>query len=152
MCMKLEKEIHMTRFESSEQRTWLNLLITANRTVAAMGYIFKKFGISEQQYNVLRILRGLYPDSGNLFEIRERMIDKSSNATRLVEKLRQKGLVDQKICEKNRRKVDIKITDKGMNLLSEMNPEMSNSISRLFVHLNDAEIQELDRLLEKFRG
>ncbi len=150
--MKLENEIQMTRFVSQEQRTWLNLLVTANRCTAEMNGIFKKYGLTEQQYNVMRILRGMYPDSGNLFEIQERMIDKNSNATRLVDKLRQKGLVEQKPCVQNRRKVEIKITDEGLKLLSEVDPEMEDSIKRLFVRLNDTEIKQLDELLEKFRG
>ena len=150
--MKLEKELHMTRFVSPEQRTWLNLLVTTNRCATSINPIFKKIGISEQQYNVLRILRGMNPDSGNLFEIQERMIDKNSNATRLVEKLRQKGLIKQRRCEHNRRKVEIKITDEGLKLLSGTDYDMEKSINQLFVHLNDSEIHQLDQLLEKLRG
>jgi DNA-binding MarR family transcriptional regulator len=72
---------------------------------------FKNYGLSQQQFNVLRILRGQHPKPVMLCQITERMIDKMSNATRLVEKLRQKGLVTRELNDKSRRKVDIKITD-----------------------------------------
>jgi len=80
------------------------------------------------------------------------MIDKSSNATRLVEKLKQKGLADRHTCKENRRKVDITITDKGLKLLSDLDPKIEGKIDDLFRNLNDDEIRSLDSLLEKFRG
>ena len=150
--MDLEHEIHMTNFASRRQRAWLNLLVTTSRSTSAVGTIFRKNGLTEQQYNVLRILRGRSPEPVNLSEIQERMIDKSSNATRLVEKLKQKGLADRHICRENRRKVDITITGKGLKLLSDLDPEIGKKIDELFRNLNDDEIRSLDSLLEKFRG
>lgn len=150
--MKLEQEIHMTRFASVKQRTWLNLLVTASRVTADVSVIFKNHGLTEQQYNVLRILRGRYPDPINLCDIQERMIDKSSNATRLVEKLRKKGLADRHTCAENRRKVDICITDTGLELLDELDPEVEGKINDLFRNLDKDEIARMDELLEKFRG
>lgn len=150
--MKLENEIHMTRFVSNKQRTWLNLLVTASRSNMEMTDIFRKWELTSQQYNVLRILRGLYPEAANLCNIQQKMIEKSSNATRLVEKLRRKGLVVRKTCAENRRKVNIKITDRGLKRLTDMDHEVEDAINRLFIHLNGNEIEQLDQLLEKFRG
>jgi len=150
--MDLEHEIHMTHFTSPRQRAWLNLLVTTSRSTSAVGAIFRQSGLTEQQYNVLRILRGRSPEPVNLSEIQERMIDKSSNATRLVEKLKQKGLADRHTCKENRRKVDITITDKGLKLLSDLDPKIEGKIDDLFRNLNDDEIRSLDSLLEKFRG
>lgn len=150
--MDLEHEIHMTNFASPRQRAWLNLLVTTSRSTSAVGSIFRKNGLTEQQYNVLRILRGRFPEPVNLSDIQERMIDKSSNATRLVEKLRKKGLADRHTCKENRRKVDITITDEGLKLLSDLDPEVEGKIDELFRNLNDDEIRSLDSLLEKFRG
>ncbi|HKI46126.1 MAG TPA: MarR family transcriptional regulator [Balneolales bacterium] len=142
----------MTHFTSPRQRAWLNLLVTTSRSTSAVGAIFRQSGLTEQQYNVLRILRGRSPEPVNLSEIQERMIDKSSNATRLVEKLKQKGLADRHTCKENRRKVDITITDKGLKLLSDLDPKIEGKIDDLFRNLNDDEIRSLDSLLEKFRG
>lgn len=150
--MKLEQEIHMIGFTSPQQRAWLNLLVTVSRATASVNAVFRRGGLTEQQYNVLRILRGRYPESVNLCDIQERMIDKNSNATRLVEKLRQKDLAERHICPDNRRKVDIRITEKGMKLLSELDPELEEKIGQLFQNLDEKEIRQLDDLLEKFRG
>lgn len=150
--MKLENELHTKHISSPKQRAWLNLLVTTSRSSAILGTVFKKKGLTEQQFNVLRILRGKYPETVNLCDIQERMVDKNSNATRLVEKLRQKGLVERQTCENNRRKVDIRVTDDGLKLLSELDPEIEEVIDQLFRNLNEAEIRQLDGLLERFRG
>lgn len=150
--MKLEQEIHTTNVGSPKHRAWLNLLVTTSRATASVAVIFKNRGLTEQQYNVLRILRGRYPEAVNLCNIQERMVDKSSNATRLVEKLRQKGLAERHTCSENRRKVDIRITDEGLKLLSVLDPEIEEKINDLFKNLNEEEITLLDNLLEKFRG
>ncbi len=150
--MKLEDELHMTSFSSPEQRTWLNLLVTSKRVDELFRSVFSKAGLTEQQYNVLRILRGRHPCPLSLGEVQKRMVDKSSNATRLVEKLRQKGLVERCVCRKNRRKVDIRIIEGGLELLSQMDPEMECLIEQVFRNLDEMEIRQLDELLEKFRG
>jgi DNA-binding MarR family transcriptional regulator len=99
---------------------------------------------------VLRILRGGHPDAMMLADITCRMIDKSSNATRLVEKLRQKGLLKREICEDNRRQVDISITDKGLNLLKKIDAQESEWLATL-KSITKAEAQELNRILDKLR-
>jgi len=125
--------------------------VTADRLSSAVSTIFKPFGISKEQYNVLRILRGQYPNPSTLSLITDRMISKTSNATRLVEKLRQKKMVERNQCEENRRRVDILITKQGLALLEELDPIMGESNhQRNFLTIK--ETKELNRLLDKMRG
>ncbi len=100
---------------------------------------------------MLRILRGQYPKPSTLSLITERMISKTSNSTRLVEKLRQKKLVERNQCDENRRRVDILITRQGLTLLEELDPIMDES-NRRMKNLTVKETKELNRLLDKMRG
>ena len=118
--MALEEDIKQEKFSSEYQKASINLLYTGSWLYNINAGYLKQFGVTPEQFNVLRILRGSFPKPMMLAEITERMIDKSSNCTRLVEKLRQKGLVDRETCESNRRQVDISITDKGQSLLKKM--------------------------------
>jgi DNA-binding MarR family transcriptional regulator len=111
----------------------------------------KPHGITPEQYNVLRILRGSHPKAIMLAEITCRMIDRSSNATRLVEKLRQKGLVKRETCQDNRRQVDISITPKGLELLGRVDKESDTWLATL-KSISRSEAQELNRILDKLRG
>jgi len=129
----------------------LNILLTADRISHATNSALKPFGISKEQFNDLRILRGQSPNPASLQLVCERMISKSSNATRLVEKLRQKGLVDRHQCDTDRRQIDIRITDKGMQLLKQMDPMVKKSGEQMR-KLNEKESKELNRLLDKMRG
>ncbi len=108
------------KFSNDYERAIVNILFSASWLDGLHIQQLKPFGISPQQFNVLRILRGASPDPIRLADITERMIDKNSNATRLVEKLRQKGLLRREICKTNRRQVDIWITQKGLDLLAEL--------------------------------
>ncbi|MCY7362429.1 MAG: MarR family transcriptional regulator [Ignavibacteria bacterium] len=110
----------------------------------------KKFKLTPEQYNVLRILRGQHPNPVMLSEKTKRMIDKSSNATRLVEKLKQKSLLNRTICEQNRRQVDITITDKGLSVLLKIDKEEEEWLLAL-KGLNKKEATELNLLLDKLR-
>ena len=103
-----------------------------------------------EQFNVLRILRGSHPKALMLAEITARMIDKSSNCTRLVEKLRQKDFVKRVICENNRRQVDISITEKGLALLKRIDASNSNW-ANLVEKISKTEAKELNRILDKLR-
>ena len=149
--MSLEQEIKQTQFQSQYVKGILNVLVTADRISALSNAALKPFGVSKEQFNVLRILRGAGKTPYSLQEIQERMISRSSNATRLVEKLRAKGLVDRQTCPANRRKVDIFITQKGLDALKEMDPAMRGS-SMSLGELTEEEARELNRLLDKMRG
>ena len=114
---KLQRAVVRVIGETLPTKAVVNILYTASWLEGINIQRFKPHGISPQQYNVLRILRGAYPNPVMLGEITERMIDKNSNATRLVEKLRLKGFLKRDICKTNRRQVDITITQKGLTLL-----------------------------------
>ena len=149
--MKLEDEIQQTRFESEFQKAVLNVMVMSDRLGAASNAALKAFRISKEQYNVLRILRGQHPQASTLQSVTDRMISKSSNATRLVEKLRQRGFVKRETCPSNRRRVDISITREGLALLEELDPLVQASIAR-YEALTEAEAAELNRLLDKMRS
>jgi DNA-binding MarR family transcriptional regulator len=149
--MKLEDEIKQVRFESEFQKAVLNIKFTASWFSGMMNAKLKPFGISQEQYNVLRILRGQYPKASTLSLISDRMIDKMSNATRLVEKLRASGLVTREVCNSNRRKVDILITQKGLDVLKELDPIVSGMFVG-FTGLPDEALRQLNDALDKMRG
>ena len=129
----------------------INILHTASWLRSSDTARLKKHSVTPEQYNVLRILRGSHPNKLMLAEIANRMIDKNSNATRLVEKLRQKGLVKREVCEANRRQVDISITENGINLMRSIDAEESEWIKTL-KNISKSEALELNRLLDKLRG
>lgn len=149
--MILEKEIKQTRFVSSVQKAVLNILFTSNWISGLASKMLKPFGISPQQYNVLRILRGSAPEKLMLADISSRMIDKMSNATRLVEKLKQKSLCTRELNEQNRRKVTIGITEKGLQLLLEIEEVMKQQHHAFNEKLSVEEAETLNQLLEKLR-
>jgi DNA-binding MarR family transcriptional regulator len=149
--MSLEQDIKQEKFESEFHKVAVNLLFTSSWLYNINADRLKAHDITPEQYNVLRILRGSHPKPLMLAEVTCRMIDKSSNATRLVEKLRVKGFVKREICEGNRRQVDIFITDKGLGILKKIDAEESEWITTL-KNISKAEAIELNRILDKLRG
>ncbi|HMG94080.1 MAG TPA: MarR family transcriptional regulator [Chryseolinea sp.] len=149
--MSLEQDIKQEKFHNEFEKTAVNILFTASWLYNINSSRLKPHGITPEQYNVLRILRGSHPKALMLADVTCRMIDKSSNATRLVEKLRQKGLLKREICESNRRQVDISITDKGMAVLKKIDVEAESWIETLKV-ISKPEAQELNRIMDKLRG
>jgi DNA-binding MarR family transcriptional regulator len=149
--MSLEEDILQERFNNEHQKASINILYTGSWLYNINAGYLKKFGITPEQFNVMRILRGSFPKPMMLTEITERMIDKSSNCTRLVEKLRQKGLVNRVICENNRRQVDISITDKGQQLLKKIDASQSDWMQTM-VKITKSEAKELNRILDKLRS
>jgi len=149
--MPLEQEIKQEKFHNDHQKAAINILYTGSWLYNINAGFLKKSGITPEQFNVLRILRGSFPRPMMLAEITERMIDKSSNCTRLVEKLRQKGLVNRVTCENNRRQVDISITDKGQQLLKKIDasqPAWMDTMGKI----SKTEAKELNRILDKLRS
>ena len=124
--MKIEDAIKQKEFKSEHQKLLINILYTANWLNNETLKALKPFGVSPQQCNVLRILKGQYPNSISVNNIIDRMLDKSSNASRLVDKLKQKDLVEREVCTNDRRQVDIKITAKGLKLLNEIGEKLDN--------------------------
>ncbi len=149
--MSIEEDIKQEKFENEFQKAAVNILFTGSWLYNTNAAHLKSFGITPEQFNVLRILRGSYPKALMLADVTCRMIDKSSNATRLVEKLRIKGLVKREICKGNRRQVDISITAKGLDLLAKVDKE-SERWQIMLKGITKAEARELNRVLDKLRG
>ena len=118
--MSLEQDLKQEKFTNEYEKMVVNILFTGSWLASLNSSRLKPFGVTPEQYNVLRILRGSHPKPMMLADITCRMIDRNSNATRLVEKLRQKGLVNREICETNRRQVDISITDADLKCLKKL--------------------------------
>ena len=149
--MSIEQDIKQSKFESEYEKAAVNILFTGSWLAHTNSTRLKKYGITAEQYNVLRILRGSYPKSLMLAEVTARMIDKSSNCTRLVEKLRQKGFLKREVCENSRRQVDITILDSGLALLKKIDGEADQWLDTL-KNITKSEAQELNRMLDKLRG
>ena len=149
--MKLEDEIKQKEFKNPFYKAILNVRVTESWLSTQINQTLKPFGVSQEQYNVLRILKGQYPEPSPLQLISERMVNRMSNATRLVEKLRQGGYVTRHECPSNRRKVDILITEKGISLLEQIKPEIEQAMDGM-KNLSEEEAEQMNRLLDKFRG
>ncbi len=149
--MDIEHEIKQKAFKSVYHKVIVNLYYTANQFRGKENVVFKKHGLSAQQFNVLRILRGQYPHPCSLLTIRERMLDKDSNASRLVDKLVAAQLVDRNICPMDRRQVDICINERGLELLELINP-LIDDLHKNELGLTEAEAIQLSNLLDKMRS
>ena len=149
--MSIEQDIKQAKFDNEYEKAAVNILFTGSWLSNINSVRLKKHGITPEQYNVLRILRGSHPKSMMLAEVTARMIDKSSNCTRLVEKLRKKGLLKREICENSRRQVDITILDSGLALLRKVDVEAGQWLDTL-KNIPKSEAQELNRILDKLRG
>jgi DNA-binding MarR family transcriptional regulator len=110
-----------------------------------------EYDLTPQQFNLLRILRGQYPKPASITLLKERMLDKMSDASRLVERLLAKGLVERKICPEDRRKVDVVITKKGLKLLEKID-KTDNEMDNYLKNLSEVEAKKLNELLDKLRG
>lgn len=149
--MRLEDEIRQSKFPNEFEKALVNVLFTSNHFYSVNLKRFKSYGLSPEQYNVLRILRGSQPKCMRLSDISERMLDRNSNATRLVEKLRLKNMITRESCPSDRRQVDIAITDKGLDVLSQIDIE-SAEWYEANKNLTKEEAETLNFLLDKMRG
>ena len=149
--MKIEEIIKSNSAISIEKRTVLNIMFSQNVIADAFNDILRSFDLSVEQFNVLRILRGQKGTPANMCIIQERMIAKTSNTTRLVDKLLLKGLVNREVCEENRRKMEVTITRKGMELLAELDPKIEAHEELFAQNLTSEELNLLNVLLEKYR-
>ncbi|NUQ24199.1 MAG: MarR family transcriptional regulator [Saprospiraceae bacterium] len=149
--MKIEDAIKQKRFTSEFHKAHINVLYTAAWFSQQTTKLLKPFNISWQQFNILRILRGMHPQPATVKELAERMIDKMSNASRLVEKLKQKGLVDRYACEFDRRRVDIIITEKGHEVLASAIALIDQAIDKDMRAISSEEATLLNTILDKLR-
>ncbi|EKB50995.1 MarR family winged helix-turn-helix transcriptional regulator [Cecembia lonarensis] len=149
--MKIEEAIKQKEFKDPYNKAIVNLLYTQSHIVSQQSSLFKPFGLSPEQYNVLRILRGQNGNPITVSSIQERMLNRMSNASRLVEKLKQKGLVIREESARDRRQVDVLITDKGLDVLQNLEASIYR-LNRELVKLNEEEVNQLNDLLDRLRG
>jgi len=150
--MKIEEVLKSTVPMDNSKKIILNVLYTQNVITESFNEILKPYEISGEQYNVLRILRGQKGSPANMCVIQERMLAKTSNTTRLVDKLLLKELVTREVCPENRRKIEVLITHKGLNVLKELDPKVTDHEEFFSNNLNADEIILLNQLLEKYRN
>jgi DNA-binding MarR family transcriptional regulator len=117
-----------------------------------MNEILKPYDLSGEQYNVLRILRGQKGNPANMCVIQERMLAKTSNTTRLVDKLLLKELVTRNVCPENRRKINVLVTQKGLDILNKLDPKIKEHENSFAQNLSATELELLNELLEKYRN
>ncbi|WP_035673214.1 MarR family winged helix-turn-helix transcriptional regulator [Flavobacterium sp. 83] len=150
--MKIEDEIKSTVALNISKKITLNILYTQNVITDNFNEILKPYDISGEQYNVLRILRGQKGNPANMCLIQDRMLAKTSNTTRLVDKLLLKDFVTRNVCPENRRKIEVLITQKGLDILAELDPKVIEHEELFSKKLNTEELEKLNYLLEKYRN
>jgi DNA-binding MarR family transcriptional regulator len=150
--MKIEEEIKSTVLLDNSKKIILNVLYTQNVINDNLNEILKPYDLSGEQYNVLRILRGQKGNPANMCAIQERMIARKSNTTRLVDKLLLKELVTRNVCPDNRRKIEVLITNKGLSILTDLDPKVIEHSNHFSKNLNALELEQLNLLLEKYRN
>ncbi len=149
--MKIEEEIK-GHFRNEYHRGIINLTYTVNQVNYQFEKYLRKHGLTTQQYNILRVLRGFRSECPvSIRFLKERMLEKRSDVSRLVDKLFHKGLVERKENKTNRRQKDVDITKKGLELLSEIK-DCEKKIDKLLLNLTENEVEQLNRLLDKIRG
>jgi DNA-binding MarR family transcriptional regulator len=148
--MSIENDIKQNKFRNPYQRLGINLIYTGNWMMHQQLEMMRGHDLTPQQYNVLRILRGHHPEPMKVNAIAERMLDKTSNASRLVDKLLLKELLVRRVCPTDRRAVDVLITDKGLDLLKEMDPLLAEWEKNMHT-ISAEEAVQLSNLLDKLR-
>jgi DNA-binding MarR family transcriptional regulator len=148
--MKLEEEIKQTKFRNEYHKLAVNLIYSYSWFVNRQSEHFAKYNLTANQFNILRILRGQHPKPATINLLRERMLDKMCDASRLVERLRIKEFVKRELAKDDRRRVDVIITEKGLNLLAEIDKEEEKH-DAVFKTLSESEAKKLNDLLDKMR-
>ena len=148
--MSLDKDIHSSKFRNEYHKAIVNIIFTNNWIMERSKEIFERGDITSQQYNILRILRGAKEPLSTL-QIRQRMLDKMSDTSRIVDRLIKKGLTKKVICKSDRRLVDVTISEKGLKLLEKLD-EMQPELDKIIQSLNDSEARDLNNLLDKIRN
>lgn len=152
LAMAIEDDIKQPHFRNPFQKAVVNLLYTNNWLAGQQVLMLKPFDITPQQYNVLRILRGQYPNPATVNSIIERMLDKMSNASRLVDKLLAKEMVVRRECPQDRRAVDVLITQKGLDVLAEIDVLQQAWELELGATFSELEANQMSTLLDRLRN
>jgi len=148
--MGIEKDIQQAKFRNAHQKAGINLIYTVAWLRDKTKSIFDAEDITSQQFNILRILRGSSPQPLSTLQIRERMLDKMSDTSRIVDRLIVKGLVKKVVCKNDRRLVDVMITDKGRKLLERLDSRQ-DEIDGVLGNLSEKDANMLSDLLDKIR-
>jgi MarR family multiple gene transcriptional regulator MgrA len=148
--MRLEDEIKTKAFRSERHKLAVNIIYTHNWLGSRSASLFQRYGVTGQQYNILRILRGQQPHATNLQLLKERMLDKQPDVSRLVDRLVAKDLVDRQTSTTDRRKLEIRISAAGLDLLARIEPELV-AMEEQFTSLDDQEVAQLNALLDRMR-
>ena len=148
--MGIEKDIQQAKFRNAHQKAGINLIYTLAWLKEKTKLIFEAEGITSQQFNILRILRGSFPQPLSTLQIRERMLEKMSDTSRIVDRLIAKGLVKKVTCKQDRRLVDVIITDKGKKLLDRFDSRQVVIVGVLS-NLSEKDANILSDLLDKIR-
>ena len=149
--MKIEEEIQQGSFQSEQQRLLINIVYTGNQFTLSNNRMLKQFSITTQQFNVLRILRGQKGNPISVKDMHGRMLDSTSNVSRLVDKLLAKELIERIICPKDRRRVELTITVKGLKLLGKIDVLFKGMMQDMKSAITDEEAKIASRILDKFR-
>lgn len=150
MDMSIEKDISQSKFRNEYQKSAINLIFTYNWMNEKMKSIFEREDITSQQFNILRILRGAGKPLSTL-QIRQRMLDRMSDTSRIVDRLLAKGLVKKNTCESDKRLVDVVIAEKGHQLLQHLD-QFEGEMDALFNNITTEEAKTLNTLLDKIRS
>lgn len=149
--MQIEEEIKQSRkFENQYEKLVVNVMFTNSWIVDEQTKIFKPYDLTNPQYNVLRILRGQYPKVCTVNMIIDRMIDRMSNASRIVDRLELKNFVERTVCKTDRRAKDVLITEKGLALLEEVDKALENWLKK-FGHVSEEEVNDMNTCLDRLR-
>jgi DNA-binding MarR family transcriptional regulator len=146
---RIEEEIQQQKFSSIQQKAVVNLIYTSNWLQSKQLEFFKSFGITGQQFNILRILKGHFPKSISGTEIKSRMLDRNSDVSRLLDRLAAKNLITKNTCPNDKRASDVLITEQGLSLLKEVEKCRKHD---QFLSLSSEEAQLLSDLLDKSRA
>jgi DNA-binding MarR family transcriptional regulator len=149
--MAIEDDIQQREFRTPYQKVAINVVFTSSWLGSQQSTLLKPFGLTMQQFNVLRILRGQHPNAVTINAIIERMLDKMSNASRLVDKLEAKQFVTRTVCPSDRRAVDVNITERGLDVLAQID-QRQNDWERGLHTLSESEAAVLSSLLDKLRN
>ena len=147
--MSLEKDINQKLFRNEYQKGIINLIYTYNWMNEKMKRVFDKEDVTGQQYNILRILRGAGKPISTL-QIRDRMLDKMSDTSRIVDRLVLKGLAQKTVCKNDKRLVDVSISSKGKKLLEKID-QYEKDMDAIFGNLSESEAKTLNKLFDKIR-
>jgi DNA-binding MarR family transcriptional regulator len=148
--MSIEKDISQRKFKTEYQKAMINLIFTHNWMMERMKLFFEQADLTPQQFNIMRILRGAGQPLSTL-QIRQRMLDKMSDTSRIVDRLIKKGLAKKVICKSDRRLVDVSITEKGLKLLEKLD-DTQNDLDNILSNLTETDAKQFNKLLDKIRN